>query len=160
MQHRIRIVFVCLGNICRSPQAEALCQKYVDDCGLSSFFELSSAGTGSWHIGNGADQRSAQTAQQHGVDLSAHRAQQIHAGNMSQWDEFVAMDCSNYDELLRMGVDHSKLIFMRFSDDAQDVPDPYYGGEQGFEEVFRILENNATHVMNHFFDKYKRHPNT
>lgn len=149
-----RILFVCLGNICRSPQAEALCQSYVDAQGLNHFFELQSAGTGSWHIGKGADQRSAQVAKSHGVDLSAHRAQQVNRQNISQWDEFVAMDRCNYDDLLCMGVDPQQLILMRFSDEEKDVPDPYYGGEQGFEDVFQLLERNAAVVMQHLFEKH------
>ncbi|MDQ6962151.1 MAG: low molecular weight protein-tyrosine-phosphatase [Mariprofundaceae bacterium] len=149
-----RVLFVCLGNICRSPQAEALCQNYVDEQGLSHHFELQSAGTGSWHIGKGADPRSAQTAKSHGVDLSSHCAQQVNANNIAQWDFFVAMDCCNYDELTRMGVAPEHMILMRFADGEQDVPDPYYGGDQGFENVFNILEHNAGLVMQHLLKKY------
>jgi len=157
-QTAVRVLFVCLGNICRSPQAEALFQNSLDERGMAHYFKIESAGTGSWHIGIGADQRAVLTAKQHGVDLSQHVAQQVHAGNIAQWDEFVAMDSNNHDELLRMGVDSKRLIRMRFNDEHEDVPDPYYGGEKGFENVFNILEKNTTHVMQYLFEKYSFTP--
>ena len=150
---RVKVLFVCLGNICRSPLAEVVVAGQAERRGLNETFHFASAGTGSWHIGNGADHRSAQTASEHGLDLSGHRAQQITAAKVGQWDWFVAMDANNYADLIRMGVPEDRLLLMRqFEPDHErvpDVPDPYYGGPDGFEDAYRMLCENADRLLDH-----------
>ena len=121
--------------------------------GLSSQFIFASAGTGDWHVGGLADVRSAQTAAQHGLDLSQHRAQQITVNKVNDWDWFVAMDDDNRMNLLAMGVPENRLLMMRqFETDSSislDVPDPYYGGAEGFEAAYRMLCDNADHILDY-----------
>lgn len=150
---QVRVLFVCLGNICRSPLAEVVVAGQAEKRGLGNTFHFASAGTGSWHIGNGADHRSAQTARAHGLDLSNHQAQQITPAKVGQWEWFIAMDQSNYSDLLRMGVPEERLLLMRqFEpgfDRIPDVPDPYYGGPDGFEDAYRMLCDNADRLLDY-----------
>ena len=148
----ISIMFVCLGNICRSPLAEFIVRQRAIERGFSGRFHFESAGTGDWHIGKAADRRMQQTAASHGIDLGPHRASQITRNRISQWDWFVAMDEANYNDLLSMGANPSRTLMMRqFEDEGRtaDVPDPYYGGEQGFEDVFTILSDNADTLIDY-----------
>lgn len=148
----IRILFVCLGNICRSPLAEFVVRQRADERGFSGRFHFGSAGTGDWHVGKAADRRMQQTAAGHGIDLSPHRASQVTRGRIDQWDWFIAMDRANYNELLALGANRARTLMMRQFEDADrpaDVPDPYYGGEQGFEDVFEILSSNADAIIDH-----------
>lgn len=148
----IRVIFVCLGNICRSPLAEYVVRSRAIERGFSGRFHFESAGTGDWHIGNGADRRMRETAAAHGIDLTPHRASQMTPGRIGQWDWLVAMDHSNHADLLRMGAPEAQTLMMRrFEDEVRtpDVPDPYYGGEEGFEQVFEILSNNADPLIDY-----------
>ena len=149
----VRILFVCLGNICRSPLAEVVVCNRADRRGLDHIFHFESAGTGSWHIGNGADQRSAQTASQHGLDLSSHAAQQITEHNVDNWDWFIAMDQNNRSDLLAMGVPEGRVLMMRQfetgGDLVLDVPDPYYGGPDGFQDAYLMLCENADRLLDY-----------
>ncbi|MDX8389560.1 MAG: low molecular weight protein-tyrosine-phosphatase [Mariprofundaceae bacterium] len=151
----VRILFVCLGNICRSPLAEVIAWHHIQQQPLQHDLHIASAGTGNWHIGKGADRRSAQTSLAHALDLSAHQAQQINSHGIENWDWFVAMDRDNYSDLIAMGVDQERLLLMRQFEKAgePDVPDPYYGGSNGFEHVFAILESNMPDVISHITDK-------
>jgi len=148
-----RILFVCLGNICRSPLAEAIVRQRALDRGLNSQFYFASAGTGDWHIGCGADTRSVATARKHGTDLSTHKAMQITPSGMPQWHWFVAMDMDNKNDLLTMGADSEHVLMMRQfelkGDDTLDVPDPYYGGEDGFEKMYHLLAENADPLLDY-----------
>lgn len=148
-QKKQRILLVCLGNICRSPLAEVVMRHQAEIMGLHQQFEFSSAGTGDWHIGGGADLRSAATALQHGLSLEKHKAQQICKKNIDAWDYFIAMDGNNKHDLLRLGVPSSKLFMMREYEGEHDldVPDPYYGGSDGFDLVYELLRNNATCLL-------------
>jgi len=153
----LRVLFVCLGNICRSPLAEIIVRGQAKKNGLDHHFIFSSAGTGDWHVGGLADVRSAQTAAQHGLDLSQHRAQQITAGKVNRWDWFVAMDADNHTNLLAMGVPANRLLMMRQFEEKSvtvlDVPDPYYGGEDGFENAYHMLCDNADHLLDYLVKK-------
>jgi len=148
-----RILFVCLGNICRSPLAEAIVRQRALDRGLNRQFYFASAGTGDWHIGSGADIRSAATAKAHGVDLSRHRAMQITSPDISHWHWFVAMDTNNKEDLLAMGASKESVLMMRQFEPAihavPDVPDPYYGGEDGFENMYHLLAANADPLLDY-----------
>ncbi|PCI42525.1 MAG: protein tyrosine phosphatase [Proteobacteria bacterium] len=153
----IRVLFVCLGNICRSPLAEIIVQGQAEKKDVREQFTFASAGTGDWHVGRPADVRSAQTASQHGLDLSQHRAQQITANKINDWDWFVAMDDDNRSNLLAMGVPENRLLMMRqFETDSAislDVPDPYYGGTEGFEDAYVMLCDNADHILDYLLNQ-------
>jgi len=157
MSDQTSVLFVCLGNICRSPLAEVVVRDRASRRGLDGLYMFESAGTGSWHIGNGADQRSAETAKKYGLDLSRHSAQQITASKVGQWDWFVAMDEDNRANLKRMGVPEDRLLLMRQFEPgfevAPDVPDPYYGGPDGFEDAYRMLCENADRLLDHLENK-------
>jgi len=148
-----RILFVCLGNICRSPLAEAIVRERALVRGLDRQFRFASAGTGDWHIGNGADTRSEATAKAHGIDLSKHRAMQIRPPDIPHWHWFVAMDENNKEDLLAMGASRETVLMMRqFESEANtplDVPDPYYGGNAGFEKMFHLLAANADPLLDY-----------
>lgn len=153
MAEPIRVLFVCLGNICRSPLAEVVVKGVAANRGLNGKYRFESAGTGSWHIGCGADRRSAATASMHGLDLSDHCAQQITAPKIPHWDWFVAMDYDNRANLLAMGAPKERVLMMRQfesePDMAPDVPDPYYGGDDGFEVVYAMLTENAESLISY-----------
>ena len=148
-QKTTRVLFVCLGNICRSPLAEVVVKGAAIQRGLDHY-HFESAGTGDWHVGGSADRRSASKAIDHGLDLSGHQAQQITAQNIQSWDWFVAMDQANYQELLSMGAKASQILMMRqfeAGDMRRDVPDPYYGGSAGFEVAYQMLAANAESLL-------------
>jgi len=149
--NKTRLLFVCLGNICRSPLAEIVVKGVVRKRGLDHY-HIESAGTGDWHVGGPADPRSAAKAKEHGLDLSRHRAQQITARNCNDWDWLIAMDAENKANLLRMGVPESRILMMRQFENAThipDVPDPYYGGTHGFEDAYQMLVANAEALLDH-----------
>lgn len=144
----IRIVFVCLGNICRSPLAEGVFQKHVQQLGLTAHFQLDSAGTASYHIGSLADKRSIQVARNHGINLT-HRARAFVADDFTRFDYIVAMDKQNKADILRLQPKEggAKVVLMRDFDPEQpgaEVPDPYYGELKDFEEVYQLLERSCT----------------
>jgi protein-tyrosine phosphatase len=144
-----RVLFVCLGNICRSPLAEAVVREAARKRRLNRYY-FESAGTGNWHVGGPVDPRAAAKAREYGLDLSDHRARQITSHNYSNWDWLVAMDAENRSNMLRMGVPESRLLMMRqFENDGQnpDVPDPYFGGGNGFEHVYQMLTANAEKLL-------------
>jgi len=148
-EKKVRVLFVCLGNICRSPLAEVVVREAARKRELNHY-HFESAGTGDWHVGGPADPRSACKASEHGLDLSDHKARQITAHNYSNWDWLIAMDAENRSNLLRMGVPASRLLMMRQfenSELAPDVPDPYYGGPNGFEVAYLMLAANAEKLL-------------
>ncbi len=149
----VRVLFVCLGNICRSPLAETVVRDRARERGLSQRFEFASAGTGDWHVGKGADPRSAATARRYGHDLEDHRASQITPSRLSGWHWFVAMDSDNRENLLAMGAPGERVLMMRQFEEgggpAKDVPDPYFGGADGFDRVYAMLRDNADHLLDY-----------
>lgn len=140
----MRILFVCLGNICRSPTAEAVLRHKLRELGLEAAVEVDSAGTGDWHVGKPPDSRTRQAAQLRGYDLSALRGRQVSVIDFSRFDLILAMDNSNLEHLQRLlpaGSTAELDLFLRRYDLALDeVPDPYYGGDEGFELVLDLLE--------------------
>ncbi len=157
MNKPLRVLFVCLGNICRSPLAEVVVKAEAEAQGLSHMFHFESAGTGSWHVGGGADPRSAAKAQEKGLSLSQHRAQQITARHIHDWDVFVAMDSDNRRNLIAMGAKSEQVLMMRSFEGvtpAPDVPDPYYGGADGFEDAYQMLRHNAQGLLTHLQSIY------
>ncbi len=159
MSQPLRVLFVCLGNICRSPLAEVVVKAVAEAQGLSDKFHFESAGTGSWHVGGSADPRSASKALEKGLTLENHRAQQITSQNIHDWDMFVAMDSDNHDSLIRMGAKPEQVLMMRAFEGlepAPDVPDPYYGGAHGFEDAYQMLQENAQGLLETLVVKHVR----
>ncbi len=143
----MRLLFVCLGNICRSPTAEGVMRTVVAEAGLQDSVELDSAGTGAWHLGSPPDARASATAQARGIELRG-AARQVDEGDFDDFDLLLAMDRSNMDDLLALAPDDQARARVRLlrefdpaSEDAEDldVPDPYYGGSEGFEEVLDLV---------------------
>jgi protein-tyrosine phosphatase len=140
----MRVLFVCLGNICRSPTAEGVLRHKLREAGLQARVEVDSAGTGDWHVGKAADLRTRQAAQQRGYDLSVLRGRQVQAADFNAFDLILAMDNSNLRDLqqLRPGNATAELdLFLRrYQLQLDEVPDPYYGGADGFEQVLDLIE--------------------
>ena len=141
-----RLLFVCAGNICRSPVAEAVVRAEFARAGAD--FAVASAGTGPWHIGKPADSRAQASAAGHGYDLSAHRARQVRREDFALHDLVLAMDQHNLDELLaRCPPQHAGRLglFLPFAgvDEVREVPDPYYGGPADFERVVELAVAGA-----------------
>ena len=150
-----RIAFVCLGNICRSPMADVVLSQLVDDAGLAKKVEVSSCGTGTWHIGEPMDPRAAVQLLAEGYDASAHRAQVFEANWLEQ-DLVLAMDAQNLADITDgAGVSDRVRMFRSFdplvaesADPADlDVPDPFYGGDEGFADVIRIVERTCRRIL-------------
>lgn len=147
----MRILFVCAGNICRSPTAEAVMRGLVAETGLDGEIEIESAGTGGWHVGDPPDPRSVAAAAERGVEL-AGAARQVDEADFEGFDLLVAMDRSNRDALRRLAPDEEareRIRLLREYGDgvAHDVPDPYYGGADGFDEVVEIVERNCRALL-------------
>jgi protein-tyrosine phosphatase len=147
-----RVLFVCLGNICRSPVAENVFRHLVEEAGLEDRFEVDSAGTGSWHVGEPPDRRSAAVAVARGFELRG-RARQVTPDDLETFDYVLAMDRENLrdlEHLARSGKATARIELLRAYDptpDAEDVPDPYYGGPAGFENVFDIVSRSCRNLL-------------
>ncbi|MEE2780330.1 MAG: low molecular weight protein-tyrosine-phosphatase [Myxococcota bacterium] len=142
------VLFVCLGNICRSPLAEGLFREAVERRGLTDRFLIDSCGTSGWHVGEGPDPRSVEVARDHGVDISRQRSRQLAPGDYQRFQWLVAMDQSNEETMLSRAPGDSQARVVRFTsyvsgEAPRDVPDPYYGGDGGFEVVYRLLERGC-----------------
>lgn len=141
-----RVVFVCLGNICRSPIAEVVTRRLAADAGLADRIVVSSAGTGDWHIGERADPRTLEVLASHGYDGSSHRARQFQPDWFADHDLVVAMDETNLATLRRLAPDEearAKVRLLLSFDPAAtstEVADPYYGGSGGFDHVLVTVE--------------------
>ena len=148
-----KILFICLGNICRSPMAEAVMRKLVKERGLEKEYEIDSAGLIRYHEGEGADPRMKFHAQRHGY-LLTHISRPIKETDFDLFDLIVSMDDSNWDKLHRLAPSiEAETKIVRMTDYCQThvidhVPDPYYGGEQGFENVIEILEDACEGLLN------------
>lgn len=151
----VRVLFVCLGNICRSPMAEGLFLHYIKQAGLQDKIRVDSAGTGGWHAGERPDGRMLETAKRHDIPLPS-RARKTRVNDFEEYDYILAMDESNLDDLklLADGSTDSRaqLLKMRYFDvnaPNTDVPDPYWGGDQGFENVFQMLDRSTQKLLTH-----------
>ena len=140
---RFRILFVCMGNICRSPLAEGIFRHIVLNAGHGAEFDIDSAGTGGWHQGSPPDPRAIAVAASHGIDISAQRARRIAVADFDRFDLLLALDHDNLRDLQKIApvAAIAKLhLFNRYAlrtDD--DIPDPYYGGRDGFDRVYTML---------------------
>lgn len=147
----MRVLFVCLGNICRSPTAEGVLRHQLQVAGLDKRVEVASAGTGDWHVGQPPDSRAQQAAAARGYDLSALRGQQVCAEDFHEYDLILAMDHSNLNNLKRLQPTDGKaeldLFLRRYQAPVDEVPDPYYGGDDGFGEVLDLIEHGCRGVI-------------
>lgn len=140
------IIFVCLGNICRSPLAEAVAKAYAQKNGLNLHIE--SAGTGDWHIGEAPCENSIKVAHQRGLDISSYKARQVTKEDFSAFDVVVGLDDSNVANLKALGC-KNPLKLGDFGYNGEDVPDPYFfDGFEGFDKVFDMIESCVTQLLN------------
>ena len=146
----MKILMVCLGNICRSPMAEGILSRLAEEEGLN--WVVDSAGTGSWHIGEPPDRRAINTCALKGLDISGQRARQVRSRDLDEFDLILAMDRSNLRDLIQMArsTDRSNKIvaITSFGNDHAEVPDPYYDGR--FEEVYEILTPLCRQVIENY----------
>jgi protein-tyrosine phosphatase len=155
MNSIVKVCFVCLGNICRSPLAQGVFEALVKEEGLQDCIIISSAGVSAWHVGNTPDGRMQQTARDHGIHLNS-RARQFQSSDFEQMDLVLAMDHSNLSALKQMRPElvlQDKLFLFRSFDPQHnndlEVPDPYYGGGKGFETVYQIVHRTCPNVLDH-----------
>lgn len=150
VQHRL--LFACLGNICRSPMAEGVFRRVAEDEGLLHLFEIDSAGMGDWHKGQAPDHRAQKAALARGIDISGQSARKVELEDFEDFDLILAMDGSNIADLKDIAPHAARHKIRRFLDyaphlDAQDVPDPYYGGEAGFDHALDLIEEAAKGLL-------------
>ena len=156
---KAKILFVCLGNICRSPLAEAIFKHKIRSHQLDAYFEADSCGTSNYHIGDPPDTRTIANARKNGVAIN-HLGRQLCTDDLEKYDYILAMDQSNYQNILK--IDNAqqysgKVALMRSYDPlgkGKEVPDPYYGGESLFQEVFEILDRSMDNFIQHLEKKF------
>lgn len=155
-----KVLFVCLGNICRSPTADGIFRELVAREKLDRIITVDSAGTSDWHIGKKPDARTIAAAKKRGYDLSILRARQVSADDFEEFDYILAMDNNNLQDLQKLkprGYDGHLGLFLDFSSHKKyrEVPDPYYGGDAGFELVLDLVEDAAEGLLSHIRQRIK-----
>ena len=148
----VNVLFVCMGNICRSPTAQGVFEQLVVSHGLSEMIRIDSAGTHAYHVGEKPDARASEAALRRGIDLSTQRARRVDPGDFIIFDYVLAMDSGNYEDLAAIcsADELPKLhLFMGFASDSdtREVPDPYYGGGTGFERVLDLIESASEGLL-------------
>jgi protein-tyrosine phosphatase len=148
----IKVLFVCLGNICRSPSAEGVFRKLVEEHGLLDQIEIDSAGTHAYHVGSPPDERAQQAASRRGINMSDMRGRRIDEGDFYIFDYVLAMDESNEYHLREMAPAeeiHKIELFLNYAPQRSEseVPDPYYGGHTGFEKVLDMIEDASEGLL-------------
>ena len=154
-----KILFVCLGNICRSPAAEGIFNQKIKEREIENLFVVDSAGTGSWHIGNLPDKRMRATASTRGIELTS-KARQIEVNDLYKFDYILVMDKDNLEAVKSLSKDNinsvnSKIkLILSYSKNSQidEVPDPYYGGQNGFEKVLDLLNDAIDELIDSLMD--------
>ena len=151
---KVKVLFVCMGNICRSPTAQGVFERLVQSEGVEEHLVIDSAGTHAYHVGNPPDKRSQAAAKGRGLDLSGQRARQVTAADIEEFDYVLVMDHTNlYDlqDLVTESGCERVHLFMKFAErwDVDEVPDPYYGGNSGFERVLDMVEDAAAGLLMH-----------
>jgi len=154
-----KILFVCLGNICRSPAAEGIFMQKIKDRDLENLFVVDSAGTGGWHVGNLADRRMREAALSRGIELTS-RSRKIDDNDLYEFDHILVMDKDNLNDVKSLMKDHnysisSKIkLILSYSKKSKldEVPDPYYGGQNGFERVLDLLDDAIDELIDSLID--------
>ena len=160
---QVSVLFVCLGNICRSPTAHAVFQQLVDDENLNEFIKIDSAGTGDWHIGCPPDRRSSEAARERGYDLSDLRARLVTREDFYLFDHILVMDKKNFRDVTALAPKDLKAkisLFLNYSLIAKEsglteVPDPYYGGDDGFDRVLSMIQDGSRGFLSSLKNKHK-----
>ena len=154
-----KVLFVCLGNICRSPMGEGALKYLVKKRGISNRYRIDSAGTSAHHVGEKTDQRMRETSLKHGIELTS-KSQQVTIDDFDNFDLILAMDKDNYQNLENLAFKHGKstsnLKLMREFDsipEDMNVPDPYYGGDVGFENVYQIVLRSCENLLDYLEKK-------
>ena len=153
----INILFVCLGNICRSPLGEGICKHQVEKRSLSGVIEVDSCGTGAWHVGEPPHVESQKIAKKNGIDISSQRARKLKAKDSTLFTHFIAMDQSNKSDMENVLKGDLRIHCLReFDTDGSslDVPDPYFGGPEGFIEVFDIIDRSVEKLLDSVCEEY------
>jgi protein-tyrosine phosphatase len=153
-----RILFVCLGNICRSPMAEGVFRRVAEEQGVLHLFEIDSAGLGHWHVGQAPDPRAQDAARNHGIDISGQSARQVEHGDFAHFDLILAMDGQNYQELVQLAprdARHKVRLVLDFAPEeaATDVPDPFFGAAGGFDHALDLIDRAARGLLAHLLDE-------
>lgn len=156
---KVKVLFVCMGNICRSPSAEGVFHNMVQTGGLKDFVEVASAGTHDYHVGGPADERSHKAAMTRGIDLSNHRAQQLNKKHFDYYDYIIVMDETNHRAVIRMcPAEHQGKVhyFLDFAPQLglKEVPDPYHGGPEGFEHVLDLVEAASAGLLSEIRERH------
>ena len=156
---KVKVLFVCMGNICRSPTAEAVFRHIVEQEGLAEHIHIDSAGTHDYHVGDAPDARTQHAAKQRGYDMSMLRGRQVEAEDFSRFDYVLAMDNLNLVMLERLRPEDAQSHLGLFLDFAErhkehEVPDPYYGGADGFERVLDMVEDAAGGLLRHIRQRH------
>jgi protein-tyrosine phosphatase len=149
---KVKVLFVCMGNICRSPTAHGVFRHLVAQAGLARAVEIDSAGTHGYHMGEPPDRRATQTALGRGIDIGDLRARRAEPEDFLRFDYILAMDQDNYHSLSRIcprGTERKLALFLDYAPELRrrEVPDPYYGGQQGFDQVFDMVETAARGLL-------------
>tara|TARA_Y100001936_G_scaffold253955_1_gene322701 strand:+ start:5931 stop:6428 length:498 start_codon:yes stop_codon:yes gene_type:complete len=158
----IKVLFVCMGNICRSPTAEAVFRHQTKTSQLKNSIIVDSAGTHSYHIGEPSDQRAQKIAKLHGYDMKNIRARQFNTSDFISFQYILAMDKHNFDMLEKIcppQYNHKLEMLMQYSKnypEYEEVPDPYFGGQQGFEEVLKLIEDASTGLLKKINDTHNK----
>lgn len=151
MAERVSVLFVCLGNICRSPTAEGVFRHLVAEEGLGDRIVIDSAGTGGWHVGSPPDERAVAAARRRGYDLSGFRARRLGEGECAEHDYVIVMDSKNHEAVKKVCPQENihRLLDFAPNQKVRDVPDPYYGAESDFDEVLDLIEEASRGLLAH-----------
>ena len=157
---KVRILFVCMGNICRSPTAQGVFQHLVEAQGLADVIGIDSAGTHAYHVGERPDERASQAALRRGIDMSRQRARRVSERDFEEFDLVLAMDLANYEDLRGFcppAYEEKLRLFLDYAPDTREreVPDPYYGGSRGFERVLDLVELAAAGLLADIRQRYR-----
>ncbi|MCI5065301.1 low molecular weight phosphotyrosine protein phosphatase [bacterium] len=150
-----QILFICLGNICRSPLAEGICEAKLRERGLSDSYSVDSCGTGSWHVGSPPHEESQRVARERGIDISGQSSRQLVRNDREQFDLFIVMDQKNLNDTRQLLGKETRIHLLREFDPephSMDVPDPYYSdpdspGDDGFEQVYAIIDRSLDGLL-------------
>lgn len=156
----VKVLFVCMGNICRSPTAHGVFRDLVKQAGLQKKIEIDSAGTGPWHVGKAPDSRAKTTAKKRGIKIDDLKARQVKVEDFDKFDYVLAMDESNLADLKALADPGCRAKIKLFLDDYhpendhREVPDPYYGGQAGFEHVFDLVDGASKKLLEEIIEQY------